>query len=389
MNKDLIVSLIFVVASFVLYLIPTGFEKAASHISENVKAEVVSIVRENIQSYGIVNVGSQELRVRLLSGPRAGQEITVLNHLSGKLDIDEYYKEDARLLVEYQDKSEGDIIGFARGHYRLGLEFFLLVLFAFTLILVAGWTGLRASLSFVFAALVIWKLMIPMFLKNIDPLVVSFLVLLLLTSSISFLVGGLNRRGVTAFLGSCSGLLFACILAVLFSGYFKLQGVVRPFADSLLYAGYSDLNFSRIFISGIFIACSGAVMDLAMDIAASMDEIYLKKPDIGFFEHILSGIRIGRSVIGTMTTTLLLAYSGGYTCMMMFYLGQGTSLSQVLNLNYVSAEILNIILGSFGVVAVAPFTALISGIIYHKKPQDKIMLLTRKFVSKRNAKAIS
>ncbi len=49
-----------------------------------------------------------------------------------------------------------------------------------------------------------------------------------------------------------------------------------------------------------------------MDIAASMDEIRRKKPDIGFWDHIGSGMAVGRAVVGTMTTTLLLAYSGSY-----------------------------------------------------------------------------
>jgi hypothetical protein len=33
---------------------------------------------------------------------------------------------------------------------------------------------------------------------------------------------------------------------------------------------------------------------------------------------------INKPLIDKMTTTLLLAYSGGYTSMLMFYMGQGT-----------------------------------------------------------------
>ncbi len=74
---------------------------------------------------------------------------------------------------------------------------------------------------------------------------------------------------------------------------------------------------------------------------------------------------MGRPVIGTMTTTLLLAYSGGYTFMMMFFVGQGIPLAQVMNMNFVAAEVMNILIGSFGIIAVAPTTALIAGIVYH------------------------
>jgi uncharacterized membrane protein len=177
---------------------------------------------------------------------------------------------------------------------------------------------------------------------------------------------------MTAFLGSFSGLILACILAKVFSHGFKLHGAVRPFAETLLYAGYPHLNLTEIFLAGIFIACSGAVMDLAMDIAASIDEIKNKKPDIDSWELFASGMAVGRSVVGTMTTTLLLAYSGSYTFMMMNFMGQGLKIQQIFNLNFVASEILNVFVGSFGLVAVAPFTALIGAALYSFKSKDGI-----------------
>ena len=51
--------------------------------------------------------------------------------------------------------------------------------------------------------------------------------------------------------------------------------------------------------------------------------------------------------------------------MLMFYMGQGTPLCQFLNINHVAAEILNIFVGSFGLVAVSPLTAVIGAVIFH------------------------
>lgn len=82
-----------------------------------------------------------------------------------------------------------------------------------------------------------------------------------------------------------------------------------------------------------------------------------------------SGMNVGRSVIGTMTTTLLLAYSGGYLSLLMVFAAQGTPVINVLNLKYVAAEIMHTLIGSIGLVTVAPFTALMSGLLLvtHKK----------------------
>ena len=66
--------------------------------------------------------------------------------------------------------------------------------------------------------------------------------------------------------------------------------------------------------------------------------------------------------MGTMTTTLLLAYSGGYITLLMVFMAQGTPMDHILNYKYVAAEILDTVVGSFGLVTVAPFTALVSGL---------------------------
>ena len=105
-------------------------------------------------------------------------------------------------------------------------------------------------------------------------------------------------------------------------------------------------------------------MDIAMDIAASLEEIRHRHPDLPRRELILSGFRVGRSVTGTMTTTLLLAYSGGYSAMLMVFMAQGTPMINILNLTYVSAEILHTLVGSFGLVLVAPLTAVLGGWLF-------------------------
>ena len=64
-----------------------------------------------------------------------------------------------------------------------------------------------------------------------------------------------------------------------------------------------------------------------------------------------------------MTTTLLLAYSGGYVALLMVFMAQGTPLYNILNYKYVASEIIHTIVGSFGLVTVAPLTALTSGFL--------------------------
>ena len=108
-------------------------------------------------------------------------------------------------------------------------------------------------------------------------------------------------------------------------------------------------------------------MDLAMDIAAGIDEVALHNPGLSRHELFMSGLRIGRSVVGTMTTTLLLAYSGGYITLLMVFAAQGTPPLVFLNSTVVSAEVVKTLVGSFGLVLVAPFTALVAAYLSHRR----------------------
>ena len=105
-------------------------------------------------------------------------------------------------------------------------------------------------------------------------------------------------------------------------------------------------------------------MDIAVDMVAAMYELIQKKPGMQSKEIISSGFNIGRAVIGTMTTTLLLAYSGGYIGLLMVFTAQGTPVINILNLKYVAAEIFYTLVGSFGLVTVAPFTAVVAGFLF-------------------------
>jgi uncharacterized membrane protein len=137
-------------------------------------------------------------------------------------------------------------------------------------------------------------------------------------------------------------------------------------SESLLYAGYQHLNLTKVFIASIFLGASGAVMDLSVDICSAVYEVVQKKPSITTKEAIKSGFAVGTAACGSTTTTLLLAYSGSFISLLMVFMSQGTPVQLMLNYKYVAAEIIHTIIGSFGLVTVAPLTAITSGFLFTK-----------------------
>ena len=82
------------------------------------------------------------------------------------------------------------------------LEIILFVAFFLVLIIYAGWSGAKAVLSFVFTILMLWKVLIPLFLKGYNPIIISMLVVSILTITTILLVSNINRKSWVAIAGS-------------------------------------------------------------------------------------------------------------------------------------------------------------------------------------------
>lgn len=346
----------------ILLFLPTGFEGNLVFQESDIRpALVLSTDESSIVDTGLVRSGEQRCQVKILSGSFRGQTAEGRNMLNGSLEQDKLFSTGDKALVRinYQD---GQILNISMiDHYRTPWELLLAGLFILLLAAFAGWTGLRAVLSFVLSVLMIWKVLVPLYLKGWNPIGVGLAITLTLTVLIIALVYGFDRRCAAAVSGAFLGILLTCVMGGVFTNLFQIHGAVMSYSESLLYAGYQHLNLTRIFMASIFIGASGAIMDLSVDITSAVYEVVQKQPTLSRKEAIRSGMNVGRAAMGTMTTTLLLAYSGGYVALLMVFMAQGTPLTNILNYKYVAAELLHTVIGSFGLVTVAPFTALCAG----------------------------
>ena len=238
-GKDLLfVSAMALLCALLLFL-PTGFEDRLPEDALQAKGRIIKADNSDLRRHGLIKTGTQDLTIEVLNGRFKGRTVNAVNTLIGKLDLDKVFAPgDLALITLNLDQDEISWVN-ATNHYRVDTELFLLAVFALLLILFAGFTGVKALLSFLFAALMIWKILIPGFLKNHDPILVSLGVVTILTGVIIFLVVGLTRRGLSAFLGALLGLGLTCVLALSVSPFFALHGAVRPFSETLLYSGFA------------------------------------------------------------------------------------------------------------------------------------------------------
>lgn len=368
--KDKVFVLVIALSIGILLFLPTGFENPSiTRSSQFEKAMVLETENSDLHSYSIITNGTQELRLVIKSGRFSGDTVSAKNVLMGQKNIDKIFRPGDRVLAVIQPDATGENIAGVRAaeYYRQDIIWILFACFALFILLFSKFTGIKIILSFVFTAICLWKVLIPLYLKGYSPLWVAMGVVILCTAVILLLGGGLNRKGFIAFFGTVAGVSVTALLAVVFGHFFKIPGTVQEYAETLLYTGFTHLNLSEIFIAGIFISSAGAVMDVSMDISASLNELIQHKPGLSRQELTRSGFRIATPVIGSMTTTLLFAYSGSFMFAFMAFMAKGVAIQSIINSGYISAEILHTLVGSFGLVLVAPLTAIIGGYVYSRK----------------------
>ena len=323
------------------------------------RVRILSVNNDVMDPLGLVYSGVQPCEAEILEGEHRGRVVTAQNYLNAALDKDKVFVPGDLAIMMVHESSQG-LSGSLVDHDRRDVTMLLFALFALFLVVFGGLTGVGALISLCATVVMIWKVYFPLLIKGFSPVLTALLLVVVLTVMIDLLVGGISRMSLAAILGSLGGTALTLILAAVFIRLFRLDGGGLPYIVPLLSQSGMTFSMNQLFLSTAFICNSGALMDLSMDIAAACQEVKLHAPDISRRKLMGAGFSVGRAVIGTMTTTLVLAYAGSYLSMLLYFQAQGTPLIDILNYRFVASEIMITLVGSFGLVSVAPLTAVVS-----------------------------
>ena len=287
--------------------------------------------------------GTQKLRVKILEGTHKNTEFEVYNTLSS-LHSNFAYK--GLKAVFTLRNSGGETAVWLYNLKRDTHVFVLLGLFFAALILLGRGQGLKSALGLVFTCVLIVTVRIPAFF---------------------------TRKTYTAIAGTVSGITIAGIISVVVSYSAQLSGVNMEGGEQLLnLAPDYNLKLDGLLFTSILIASLGAVMDVSMSIASSMQEILSANPRLSKKELFQSGLTVGKDITGTMSNTLILAFAGSSLPLVMMIWGYGMSFTQFINIPRIVIEIMHGISGSIGIIAAVPCTALVALFILRIPAAEKI-----------------
>lgn len=300
-----------------------------------------------------VSQTKQAIQVRLLTGEFKGETIELDNMLTGNPYYDIKLKKNTKVILHAEDNGEG--VEFSiEDIKRSGNLGWLSLLFCGLLIYVGRKKGFYSLISIGLTVLLITHALSPLILIGINPVLATILICVASTAATMYLVGGCNAKSTSAVIGAMLSLLFAGLLSYITMFTAHLTGFTEE-NSMFLYTAHPELDFIGITISTMILATLGAVMDVAMSIASTINEIYITDNTKTVKDLFISGMNVGRDIIGTMANTLILVYLGGSLPLLL--LAGNIDLQKFINLNQVVTETASALIGSIAIVICVPFTA--------------------------------
>lgn len=300
-----------------------------------------------------VSQTKQAIQVRLLTGEFKGETIELDNMLTGNPYYDIKLKKNTKVILHAEDNGEG--VEFSiEDIKRSGNLGWLSLLFCGLLIYVGRKKGFYSLISIGLTVLLITHALSPLILIGINPVLATILICVASTAATMYLVGGFNAKSTSAVIGAMLSLLFAGLLSYITMFTAHLTGFTEE-NSMFLYTAHPELDFIGITISTMILATLGAVMDVAMSIASTINEIYITDNTKTVKDLFISGMNVGRDIIGTMANTLILVYLGGSLPLLL--LAGNIDLQKFINLNQVVTETASALIGSIAIVICVPFTA--------------------------------
>ncbi|HOJ79027.1 MAG TPA: YibE/F family protein [Bacillota bacterium] len=313
---------------------------------------------------------NQLLKVRITSGAYKGKIIKVQNMQTSNPVYNIKVKAGNSVLVVLELGVNGSINNaFVADHLREPKIYLLTIIFII-LLLAIGWRQGAKSLAALFLTMVlIWGALLPGLLRGYNPILLTVLIAAVATAITLIVIGGWSQKSLAAICGTVGGVTVAGLLALIVGKAAHLTGFGCEEAGMLLYIPNIKLDIQGLLYASIIIGTLGAAMDVSISIASSIYEVKRVNNQLNVSQLITAGMNVGRDIMGTMTNTLILAYTGSSVQLILIFMAYKESLLKILNLDLVASEIVRALAGSIGMVMVVPITAVIAGLLMGNKNQ--------------------
>ncbi len=302
----------------------------------------------------------QELKVRLTSGPYQDEVITIYNTFFEGDPVYDFLIEEGQEVIVVTLGEEGSFEqAYVQDLARDRGVYYLLGVFVLGLLVVGRMKGVKTIITLAVTILLIFQVLLPLLLLGYSPIFLAVGTAGLAITSTLFIIGGLNLKSLVAILGTFGGVILAGIMAFWAGSMARLTGFGTHEAQMLYFMDHT-IDFRGLLFAGIIIGSLGAITDIGMSVASAATEIKQARPEVSFKELFGGALNVGRDIMGTMANTLILAYVGAATPMLLLVMGYQIDWLKMINMDLIATEFVRGVAGSIGLIAAVPLTAVLA-----------------------------
>lgn len=334
------------------------------------KAEVTEVISEELgpdPDFHYINIGKQQLEFLILSGENKGKIVTANNFIS-RVD-----NKPAKLGSKYILSTYDDFRTTVIANYNREVSLYILLGIFMVIVMILGkLKGVKSLLSLGFTMISIIFLFIPLIINGVNPIVASIIIVVLSTAVTMIALNGLSKKTVVACLSCILCTIIAGVIAYIFGAINNISTYNTPEAQDLLFvAANTSLKVKELLFSGILISSLGAIMDTTISITSSVFEVYEVNNNLSSSQLFNSGMNIGKDVMGTMTNTLILAFTGSSINVLIIYFMYNIPYMQLINIDLIVIEIIQGLSGGIALILSIPIAALASAKLAPIKSKTK------------------
>ncbi len=370
-ENKILIGLVFLTFLLILIFQKYGKKEYSKYSTDTLhyeKGKVVEVSLENVEYDSDLGIylGKQVLQVEMLEGEEKGEKLEVVNYLTNTHSV--RAKVDSVLIID-ADRPEHMEAYYTVYNFDRTLPIMSCVgILILAIILIGEGKGVKAIAGLAYSMALIIYLILPAVFSGYSPIVLSILCAILSTAVTLLLLNGESRKTAAAILATVVGACCALVFFVIMSALLHINGTTSAEAEGLILIQQgTGLQVKDVLFAGVLISSLGAIMDVAMSIVSSLYEVARHNQELSARELFASGIEIGKDMIGTMTNTLILAFTGSAFVTLLVFISYQVQFNQLLSSNYLAIEIAQGVCGTFGIVLTVPAASLISAFYIKKK----------------------
>ena len=283
---------------------------------------------------------------KIINGSFKKKEVSFENisSYSGVYD-DKYTKGDEVFVNLSIDGKITEVINLRKDKYLVPLFVFMVCL----LIAIGGIKGFYTFISLIINIIIIY--LVTYFRDKGISIFYLIIPASILMSSISLLLtSGYNKKTKVSIISSISSLFITFIISYI---------IIKIFNRNIpyWYMDYVDIlyDYEEVFLVSVLISGLGAIMDIAISLTSTINELISNSPKISIKALKKSGINLSEDIMGTMINVLLFTGVSGTIPMLIFVMRNNLGVITAINM-YAKIELIRFMTGCIGILVTIPIT---------------------------------